>query len=102
MDTHKRLEQLLEERGWSRYRLAKESGLSESTIANILKRGNVPSIATLELICKGLKITISQFFAENDMVEISPELKELFDAWVFLSAEQKEAALQMIKAMKNK
>ncbi len=32
-----RLRQLLNERGWTEYRLAKESGLSESTIANIYR-----------------------------------------------------------------
>ena len=101
MDTHKRLQQLLDERGWTRYRLAKESGLSESTIANIFKRGNVPSFATLEVICDGFKITLAKFFAENKTVELSDELKELFDEWVFLSPEQKNAVMQMIKAMKN-
>jgi len=102
MDTHKRLQQLLDERGWTRYKLAKESGLSEATIANIFKRGNVPSIATLETICNGFKITMSQFFTDNNLVELSPELKELFDEWVFLTSEQKTAVLQIIKAMKNK
>jgi len=102
MDTHKRLQQLLDERGWTRYKLAKESDLSEATIANIFKRGNVPSIATLETICNGFKITMSQFFTDNNLVELSPELKELFDEWVFLTSEQKTAVLQIIKAMKNK
>lgn len=36
MDTHERLRQLLNERGWSEYKLAKRCGLSESTVANIL------------------------------------------------------------------
>ena len=35
MDTHSKLRQLMSERGWTAYRLAKESGLSESTLANI-------------------------------------------------------------------
>ncbi len=102
MDTHKRLQQLLDERGWTRYRLAKECGLSEATIANIYKRGTLPSIATLEQICAGFKITLSQFFADNETVELSPELKELFDEWMFLTAEQKDAVLNMIKTMKAK
>ena len=38
MDTHSGLRQLMAERGWTAYRLAKESGLSESTLANISKR----------------------------------------------------------------
>lgn len=101
MDTHERLRQLLNERGWTEYRLAKNCGLSESTIANIYRRNTVPSIATLETICNGLGITMSQFFAEGDMVEITPELKELFDNWVNLTPEQKKAANQMLKAMNS-
>lgn len=101
MDTHERLRQLLNERGWTEYRLAKNCGLSESTIANIYRRNTVPSLATLETICKGFGITMAQFFAEGEMVEISPELKELFENWVNLTQEQKKAANQMLKAMNN-
>jgi toxin-antitoxin system, antitoxin component, xre family len=101
MDTHERLRQLLNERGWSEYKLAKRCGLSESTVANIFRRNTVPSIATLETICSGFGITMSQFFAEGDMVEITPELKELFENWVNLTPEQKKAANQMLKAMNN-
>ena len=99
MDTHERLRQLLNERGWTEYRLAKNCGLSESTIANIYRRNTVPSLATLEAICKGFGITMAQFFAEGEMVEISPELKELLENWVNLTPEQKKAANQMLKAM---
>ena len=91
MDTHERLRQLLNERGWTEYRLAKNCGLSESTIANIYRRNTVPSLATLEAICKGFGITMAQFFAEGEMVEINPELKELFENWVNLTPEQKES-----------
>ena len=101
MDTHERLRQLLIERGWSEYKLAKRCGLSESTVANIFRRNTVPSIATLETICSGFGITMSQFFAEGDMIEITPELKELFENWVNLTPEQKKAANQMLKAMNN-
>lgn len=101
MDTHERLRQLLNERGWSEYKLAKRCGLSESTVANIFRRNTVPSIATLETICSGFGITMSQFFAEGDMVEITPELKELFENWVNLTPEQKKAANQMLKAINN-
>ena len=44
---------------------------------------------------------MAQFFAEGEMVEINPELKELFENWVNLTPEQKKAANQMLKAMKN-
>ena len=101
MDTHERLQQLLKEHGWSEYRLAKSCGLSESTIANIFRRNTLPSIATLETICGGFGITLSQFFAEGEMVELTPELKELFDGWAYLTPEQKDAVARVIKAMNN-
>ena len=101
MDTHERLRQLLNERGWTEYRLAKNCGLSESTIANIYRRNTVPSLATLESICKGFGITMSQFFADTDMVELTPDMKELFDCWVCLTPSQKAAAIQMLKAMSH-
>ena len=99
MDTNERLQQLLKERGWSEYRLSKVSGLSESTIANIFKRNTIPSIVTLESICKAFGITLSQFFADGEMVELTPELKELFEGWVNLTVEQKQAVNQVIQAM---
>lgn len=101
MDIHERLASLLKARGWSQYRLSKNCGLSESTLRNIFQRNTCPSITTLEAICQGFGITLSQFFAEGDMVELSPQLKELFDNWVSLTPEQKEAALAMIKAMNH-
>ena len=102
MDTHSKLRQLMSERGWTAYRLAKESGLSESTLANIFKRNTVPSISTLEAVCAAFGISLAQFFAEQDMVELTPELKALFDHWVSLTPEQKQAALQMLRAMNTK
>lgn len=99
MDIHERLNQLLQERGWSRYKLSKECGLSEETLSNIYKRGTMPSIVTLQAICRGFRITLSQFFSDEDMVEMSPELKKFFDSWIFLTPNQKEAVLHVMEAM---
>lgn len=101
MDTHARLRELMAARGWTEYRLAKESGLSESTLANIFKRNTVPTITTLEAVCKAFNITLSQFFAEGDMVEVNPELRELFDDWLTLTPDLKAATKQMLKAINS-
>lgn len=102
MDTHERLRQLLNDRGWTEYKLSKESGLAQATIGNIFRRNTVPSITTLETICKGFGITLSQFFVENEMAELTPELKNLFDNWVNLTAEQKKAVENLLNVMNNK
>ena len=93
MDVLERLHQLLESQGWTTYRLAKNSNLSHATIANIYKRNTIPSVSTLEAICKGFGITLSQFFAEGEMVELTPELDAVFRQWVNLTSRQKMAVL---------
>ncbi len=35
------------------------------------------------------------------MVGMTPELKQLFDEWVFLTPQQKDAIITVMKAMKN-
>ena len=97
MDAKARIRELMAERKWSEYRLAIASGLSQSTVANIFNRNTTPSIATLESICAGFGITLAQFFAEDDMGELTPELRELFDRWTALTDEQKAALWQIIK-----
>lgn len=101
MDAKARIKELMEERGWSEYRLAIASGLSQSTVANIFNRNTTPSVATLESICNGFGITLAQFFAEGDMVELTEEQKEMFAAWSALTREQKDVLAQLILVMKK-
>nr|DAG02546.1 MAG TPA: hypothetical protein [Siphoviridae sp. ctneY2] len=35
------------------------------------------------------------------MVELTPDMKALFDCWVCLTPSQKSAAIQMLKAMSH-
>lgn len=98
MDTIERLRRLRDQRGWSNYRLARECGLNESTLANIFKRDTMPTIPTLEAICKGFGISMAQFFAEDEMIELTPELKALVDAWVPLTIAQKDVVLTVARS----
>ncbi|MBO4305680.1 MAG: helix-turn-helix domain-containing protein [Clostridia bacterium] len=97
MDIRERLLELQRQRGWSDYKIAKEAGLSPNTVSNIYRRGNTPSLVTLEALCKAFGISTAQFFSEGDMLEVTPELKELFEKWMALTPEQKEAIWNIIK-----
>ena len=55
----------------------------------------------VEPLERGFGITLSQFFADGEMVELTPDLKSVFDCWVNLTPTQKSAALQMLKAMNS-
>lgn len=98
MDVIERIDKLMKERNWSDYKLAAESGLSSSTIANIHRRHTVPSITTLEAICNAFGITLSQFFNEDySSVQLSKEQQELFNIWISLTENQKKVIESLIK-----
>lgn len=100
INTQERIRQMMDERGWSEYRLAKECGVSQSTISNIFNRNYQPSLASLEIICKSFGITLSQFFADGCMVELDEEQYEFFKRWKFLSPEQKQLVSELIRQFK--
>lgn len=50
MDIQQHIKELMAERGWTNYRLGKEASLSHSTITNLFKRNNAPTIPTLEAV----------------------------------------------------
>ena len=96
-----RVQELLAERKWTAYKLAKESGLPQPTITNLFSRNYDPSIATLEAVCRGLGITMSQFFAEGELVELSEEQYQFFSDWAMLSPEDKLLIAQLVKKLKT-
>ena len=57
LDVQQHIRELMEERGWSEYKLAKMANLPQSTISNLFKRNNVPTLYTLEAICKAFGMT---------------------------------------------
>ncbi len=100
MDVLIRIRQLLDEHGWSEYKLSKMSGVAQSTLSNMFKRNNAPTIPTLEAICNGFGITLSQFFArEGDSVVLSREQHEMLESWSTLSNDKKDALKKLLENM---
>lgn len=99
MDILERLHNLLDEKGWTVYRLAKNSGLSQATVTNIFSRNALPTILTLEKMCESFHLSLSQFFAEGEMVELSPKLKDVYECWYKLTEKEKEAIKLLLHTM---
>ena len=79
-DVLERITQLREQRGWSEYELSVRSDLTQSTISTWYRKHQIPTVYSLEKICKGFGMTLSQFFwDEEESFLISPEQKALLD-----------------------
>ena len=79
VDVQKSIRELMNERGWTDYRLAKEANLSHSTVTNMFNRNNAPTLPTLEAVCNGFGITLVQFFSDRtEASALTAEQQELF------------------------
>jgi len=60
----KKINRLLSETNLAPSRLSVMAGLGSSTLSNLIKRNNVPTLATLDKICAVLDIQLSDFIYE--------------------------------------
>lgn len=64
-----RITELCNEKNITIYELSKLSGIRATTIYSIINgKSNNPSIISIENICKGLNISVREFF-DNDLFE---------------------------------
>ena len=102
MDVKARLQQLMDEREWTIYRLAKEAEIPWSTIRNMFKRNTEPSIATLECICKAFGMTLPQFFDVDNEMGLSSEQKNLLQQWSRLQDKDKHLVQELVDSLNEK
>ncbi|MBR1384724.1 MAG: helix-turn-helix domain-containing protein [Ruminococcus sp.] len=95
-----RLKQLRKAKGFSMYKLHKESGLSQGHISDLEKCINQPTIETLQRLLTPMGITLAEFFNEDGEVSIlSDKEKELVSGFRTLPDDKAELVLQMINAL---
>ena len=99
MDVKERLQQLMDERQWTIYKVAKEAGIPWSTVRNMFKRNTEPSIGTLEAICKGMGMTLLQFFDTDHQMGLTAEQQKLVSQWNRLDEREKALIAELIEAL---
>ena len=71
-----RIIELCRERDISINKLCNMSGVTQSTVNNIVRgRNNSATISTIKKLCDGLGITIQEFFASNLFAELEQEIE---------------------------
>jgi len=101
MKIAERLKALMDEQEMSIYALAKASDVSWTTVKNLFNRTDNPTVATMELLCKGLGITLSEFFAEDTPSLRNKELQFIIDCWDELSERDQHILYNMTESMKH-
>ena len=81
----------------SMYELSKLSGVPQSTLATIMAGKTSPRVDTIEQICAGIGITLSDFFNEDEKSDFIYEV--INHANTMTLNEDQKAALEMYKNM---
>ena len=96
MNVVEKIRRLQWERNWTDYKFAKEAGLSQSSLATLYARNTPPKIETLQCICSAFGITLSQFFWEDEKVEIlSENERAMLQCFRKLSQKQQKALIDV-------
>lgn len=102
MTVKQRLQEITEAKGWTLYRLSKESGVAWSTVRNMFQRDTMPTTPTLEALCKGLGIEMAELFYDEERAALSDEHRHLLDQWDTLDDEDKTIVLSILKKLNSK
>ena len=99
MNLQGKIRDLMNERGWTVYRLAKESGVSWSTLRHMFERNTEPTMPTIEAICKGLGISLEALLLGDQYVVLSDDQKLLLNQWDMLSTTNKHIVMELIRSL---
>lgn len=97
MDILSKIKDLTADKGWTIYKLAETSGVSQSTLSNMFTRKTLPSITTLMQLCEAFNISMSEFFSEE-----SPSSEDelfLLSKYRELSIANKSIIIELINSM---
>lgn len=102
-----RIQELCKQRGWSLYKLAKESDIAYSSLNNIFLRNTQPTIPTLEKICNGFGIKLSEFFADSistttHSIVLSDDEENLIKNYRSISKDNKKLLEEFINYLAQK
>lgn len=76
MAVAKRIQELIDERGYNPSKLAYLCGMDRSTIYSILgEKSRSPEVSTIKKICDGLGMTLAEFFDTPEFNQLEQEIK---------------------------
>lgn len=95
-----RIKELCEERNWSYYQLAKASGITYSTLNTMINKQNMPSLPTLQKLCRGFGISITDFFEpDRSLTGLTEDQAQCLTLFTSLPDKDRQLALAYLKGL---
>lgn len=102
MELGKRLQELREEKGMTRYRMTEITGISGQHIKGIEEGTRQPTVDTLRKMAVSLGVTLSELFNDNsETAYLSEKEKQLIGNLRLLSDEKADALVFLSEILKK-
>lgn len=96
MNIINKIRKLQYERGWTDYKLAQAADISQSSLATLYARQTPPKLEMLQRICEAFGITLSQFFLDDEQIDILTEReKKMISSFRKLNPEKQQALIEL-------
>ncbi len=99
-----RIQELMDFNGWTLYKLAKESGLSYTSLSSAFKRGSRISTDSLQKICSAFQISYDEFFQQESNplrnYELTEDEQRMLNRYRALSGQKKQLLWAYLDGMK--
>lgn len=97
MNVIDKIRKLQWERGWTDYKLAQAADISQSSLATLYSRQTPQKLEMLQRICEAFGITLSQFFLDDEQIDILSEReKQMISSFRKLTPEKQQALIALI------
>ena len=102
VEVKEKIDNLRKKYGWSKSRLAREIGISPTSVYNWYNdRDCTPSRETLEDICSVFNISIAELYTDIETTSLSEKEIQLLELFRNIPEKKKDNALAMLKMLKE-
>ena len=102
MKIQERILELLEKKGWSKYKLAQETGLYQTTVYDWFNdKGCTPDRKSIELICAAMNISIIEFYSGIDEGELNGEQTLLLQLFEQVPESKRQLVFDLLRTLAN-
>ncbi len=102
MTVHERIIELLKKKGWTKYKLAQETGLYQTTVYDWFNdKGYTPDRKSIELICAAMNISLVEFYSGIDEAELDAEQTLLLQLFAKVPKDKRKVVFELLRTLSD-
>lgn len=102
MTVQKRILELMEKKGWTKYKLAQETGLYQTTVYDWFNdKGYTPDRKSIELVCTAMNISIVEFYSGIDEGELNGEQASLLQLFAKVPESKRQLVFELLRTLSD-